>query len=162
MAEKHRCVQTLEAERVKRLKSWQQNRHGKSTQAATELGVSKGTLLGWRKDLSDPALSFIKDLQPDPERFRKKGAESHRKLKPYDNRVVEFYRNCIRDGGTVTSTELLQYCCQSPDFVLQNENTKQSWVWRFIEYYRPIFAKNLPRESVGVNERRVNAVQDAV
>lgn len=44
------------------------------TKAAKMLGVSKGTLLGWRKELSDSRLSFVRQVPSDPGWVCKKGS----------------------------------------------------------------------------------------
>ncbi|KAJ8564040.1 hypothetical protein ON010_g7303 [Phytophthora cinnamomi] len=101
MEKKRRKVQATEAERVQALKTWQQHRHEwKPTEAAKRLGVHKSTLLGWRNELSDRELSFVREPRLDPGGKRKKGAGPDRQLQPYEDRVLEFYTNSLRDGGS--------------------------------------------------------------
>ncbi|KAL3663652.1 hypothetical protein V7S43_011067 [Phytophthora oleae] len=65
MPEKRQCVQTTKGERVKKFKIWQQHPEWTPTQAAEKLGVKKGTLMGWRKELLDPKLTVIRKPSSD-------------------------------------------------------------------------------------------------
>ncbi|KAF4146484.1 hypothetical protein GN958_ATG04349 [Phytophthora infestans] len=142
MEKKRRCVQYTEADKTKALKIWAKNREWNTSQAASGLGVKKSTLLGWRKALSDSKLSFVKEPSLDPGRYRKSGAGPDRQEKSYEDRVLQFYRNCVEGGSKISVAELQRYCEQIPEFAIQNDHTKQNWVWRFIDHYRPIFTQS--------------------
>ncbi|KUF86502.1 hypothetical protein AM587_10010005 [Phytophthora nicotianae] len=136
MSSKRKCVQTPIEEKVKKLKSWQQNRHWTPTEAASELKVKNGTLLGWRKELSDANLSFVREPQLEEGRFRKSGAGPNHKLKSYESQVREYFDSCMADGGKISRAELRQYCRQFPEFQLESDGNQKMWVWRFFKRYQ--------------------------
>lgn len=81
-------------------------------------------------------------------------------MQPYENRVLECYRNCLAGGGTVTSAELLYYCNQIPKFAVRNDNTKQHWVWRFVRHYYPIVTQEIQNEATEHKTAEKEVTQD--
>ncbi|KAE9061284.1 hypothetical protein PF010_g29872 [Phytophthora fragariae] len=130
---KRACVQTSVEEQVKKLKVWQQNKGWSLSEAARALSVKPNTLLGWRDKLSNSDLSFIKDPSTISGQYRKLGGGRPHKVSSYESRVVEFYENCIRDGGIVTSGTLKTYCKNIEEFALLPSKTQASWIRRFLD-----------------------------
>jgi hypothetical protein len=60
--------------------------------------------------LSNPDLSFIKDPSTIRGRYRRTGGGRPHKVASYESRVVDFYDNCLRDGGIETPDTLKTYC----------------------------------------------------
>ncbi|KAE9062852.1 hypothetical protein PF007_g29759 [Phytophthora fragariae] len=103
------------------------------SEAARALSVKPNTLLGWRDKLSNSDLSFIKDPSTISGQYRKLGGGRPHKVSSYESRVVEFYENCIRDGGIVTSGTLKTYCKNIEEFALLPSKTQASWIRRFLD-----------------------------
>ncbi|ETP39882.1 hypothetical protein F442_12694, partial [Phytophthora nicotianae P10297] len=56
---------------------------------------------GWRKELSDASLSFVREPQLEEGRFRKSGAGPNHKLKSYESQVLEYFDSCMADGAAL-------------------------------------------------------------
>jgi hypothetical protein len=130
------CMQTSLDDQVEKLKRWQQNKDWSLSDAARALSVKPNTLLGWREKLSNPDLSFIKDPSTIRGRYRRTGGGRPHKVASYESRVVEFYDNCLRNGGIVTPDTLKTYCKNIEEFDALPPKTQASWIRRFLDRCR--------------------------
>ncbi|KUF95802.1 hypothetical protein AM587_10014090 [Phytophthora nicotianae] len=132
-----RCTSLTRMQKLEKLIVWEANPEWGPTQAARELGVSRGALSRWKKEYPDP--SRLKDeLTPD-DGARKRAVGGGRKQKPpaFETRVLEYYDSCVREDGKATYHDVFTCCSTIPDFLLMDLGAQRVYVTRFIKRYKP-------------------------
>lgn len=98
---------------------------------ASELGVAKDTLLGWRKTLSDAGLTYVRDpSEPGEHQVCKNGGGRKHYIANYEESVVAFCDDLNRKDTPPTHAAILSYCRTFEQFAAQNVKTQRSWVHR--------------------------------
>lgn len=112
-------------ERARVVEEWAEHQDEWTASEVTRRnGIQLLTLLGWRDELSDEKLAFVRKVPADSKRIRKSGADTKAKLKPYELRVLDFYTNCQRDGDHVRPKNIIIYCQNIPEFVVMKRVVK--------------------------------------
>ncbi|EGZ25784.1 hypothetical protein PHYSODRAFT_326763 [Phytophthora sojae] len=130
---KRKCVNRTEQEKIELLKEWRDNPSWDIHEASRRLKVKEPTLRGWKK-LYWHRLDSIEGSK----RKRKKGngPGPRRKLKPYEDRVVDYFVS-LREEGKCRFGDMLFYCQNIDNFMrdFPELSGQKSWVDRFIKYY---------------------------
>jgi hypothetical protein len=130
--ENRACAQVGIPEKLAKLKHWRDHPEWTTRAAAKELGVPRGTLLGWKKELWTK-LDDAKFAEKVDGRIRVKTRTPHHKLTSYEMQILEYHDTCLREDGKVVHGDLVKYGRTIPDFAILNEGTQLSWISRFID-----------------------------
>ncbi|GMF51503.1 unnamed protein product [Phytophthora fragariaefolia] len=158
MAEPQGRIDVPESEIIKALNKWQTHRdEWGPCEASQHLKYPRGTLIGWRNKYSDPSLT--KDPAPHrpANRLRTAGAGRKRKVPDYENSVLDYYTECIRQDGKVTNQDILSYCHTKPEFILKSDGAQNVWVSLVMARNKDIV---VPPQDVDVAESPAAAGQD--
>ncbi|KAE9167366.1 hypothetical protein PF002_g30896 [Phytophthora fragariae] len=142
---KRKCVNRTEQEKINLLKEWRDNPEWDIQEASRRLGVKEATLRGWKKLYWHRLDSFVGSKR---KRKKGKGPGPRRKLKPYEDRLVDYFFS-LREKGKCRFGDILFYCQNIDDFLrdFPELSGQKSWVDRFIKHY----SKKVDSEDDGVS-----------
>ncbi|KAE9060396.1 hypothetical protein PF010_g30233 [Phytophthora fragariae] len=122
---KRKCVNRTEQEKINLLKEWRDNPEWDIQEASRRLGVKEATLRGWKKLYWHRLDSFV-----GSKRKRKKGKSPgpRRKLKPYEDRVVDYFFSLREEEISRNSAARIH------GLTALSSTTPKSWIPKMTEF----------------------------